>query len=111
MICAGDEDEAFGVSGCVHYLFEFGFGSEPVAIAAEEELGKVAAGEERIAELLVETLGGKAECGEGMDVAVRCGTVAAARGESHDGAEAESDDDDGEIELYMKPVEGSGDIG
>jgi len=86
-------------------------GSEPVAIAAKEELGNVAAGEGGIVEVVTEALGGKSEGSEGVDGGARGGLGAATGHEGHSGAEAESDDDDGEIELSAQPAEGGRDVG
>ena len=92
-------------------MLKFCFWRERVPIAAQEELGEGTAGEEGIVELAPEALGRKSEGGEGVDVAPRRDVVAATSDQSHGGAEAEADNDDGEIEFCMEPVEGCRDIG
>ena len=105
MIGAGDEDEPLGFRGCIDDLLQVSLWSEPIAVAAEEELGELAAGEEGVVKLVAEALGGKSEGDKSMDFGARGGIIATGD-ESHGGTEAEPDDDGGEMELCMQPVEG-----
>lgn len=111
MIRAGDERELFWVGGRSDDLFEFGLWSEPVVVSTEEELGQSAGGQKGICELVSETLRGNAESGESVEICAGRWSVAAAGDEGHGGSEAEAHNDDGEIELGVEPVEGSGDVG
>jgi len=59
VIRSGDEDKVFWGGGCSDNLFEVAPWSEPVTVAAQEELGETASGEEGISELMTETVRGK----------------------------------------------------
>jgi len=106
MIGAGDEDEPLGFRGCNDDLLQVSLWGEPIAVAAEEELGELAAGEERVVKLVTEPFCGKPKGGKSMNLGARCGSIVATGDESHGGTEAEPDDDGGEMELCMQPVEG-----
>jgi len=105
VIGAGDEDELFGIAGAGDDGFDLGARAELVARAADEELGLRATGEEAEVVIAAFSVDGKSQSNEAGDA-----RVATTYLEADPGAEGESGEKDGAMELLVEPVESGANV-
>lgn len=105
MVGARNPDEIFGFAGEGNGGFDLRDGAERVVVAADEELGLGASAEEIVAVIAAFSVDGEAEGDESGDTG-----IAATGLEADPGAEGESGEKDGAMELAVEPGEGGADV-
>ena len=105
VVGAGNEEQLGGFGSRGGHLAELVSGGELVAVAAEQQLGHGALGEEAVMVISAFSMGGQAEGCEGADARVR-----ATGGEAHGCAKGEAGGEDGPVVAGDEPVERAADV-